>query len=125
MHVETSPYFSLSRIIRAVKPKEELENELIACLSVQLRRLRIRWNPRAFRAALNNPTLPEELLRKLEDFLSVAETLRWSLPKTFTEELNRLVEDIESYNPAFVKSLTDSRASGRVPASVVKRRLGL
>lgn len=120
-----TPYISLSKIIRAAEPREELENELVALLAVQLKKLGISWNPDAFRAGLNSPELPEELLKKLEDFLNIAEPLNWALPKTFVDEFDTLIEDIESFNPAFSKSLERSRASGRVSISAVKKRLGL
>ena len=117
-------YLSVARILRAANPKEEVTNELINFLGAHLKALGIQWNARAFRAGLQNPELPEELLRKLEDFLGVAESLNWVLPKTVAEELDRIIEDVESCNPAFVNRLRASRASGRVPASLVKRRLG-
>ena len=123
--VSTPPYLSLSKIIRATQPKEELEDELLACLSIHLKSLGIRWSPSAFRAGLNNSQLPEGLLRRLEDFLSVSGTLDWALPKTFVDELDRLIEDIESFNPSFVKALRASSLSGRLSSAVVKKRLGL
>jgi hypothetical protein len=116
-------YLSVANILLATDPKEELIKELVACLEAHLKPLKIRWNPRAFRAGLNNPELPAALLRKLEDFLGVAESLNWSVPKTVAEELDRVLEDIESFNPAFISSLRASRVSGRVPASEVKKRL--
>jgi len=119
------PFLSVVRILRAANPKEELTNELTGLLVTRLKPLGIRWNPTAFRAGLRNPRLPKELVRKLEDFLRVAESLNWSIPKAVVEELDRIVEDIESFNPAFVNSLRASRASGRVPASLVKKRLGV
>lgn len=119
------PSISLAKIIRSPEPRRELEDELVKLLSFQLKRLKIDWNPKAFRAALNNPDLPEELLKKLEDFLNIASVLRWSLPETFQEEFDQLIEDIESCNPAFLKSLDASRASGRVSSATVKKRLGL
>ena len=118
-------YLSVANILLADDPKEELINELVACLEVRLKSLRIRWNPRAFRAGLNNPALPEGLLRKLEDFVGVAESLNWIMPKTVAGELDRVIEDIESFNPAFVNALRASRASGRVPASDVRKRVGV
>ena len=120
-----TPHISLSKIIRAAKPRDELESELIALLSIQLKKMGISWNPNAFRAGLNNSELPEELLKKLEDFLNISEPLNWLLPKTFVDEFNTLIEDIESFNPAFSKSLEKSRASGRVSSSTIKKRLGL
>ena len=123
--VLTHPYLSLSKIIRATQPKEELEDELLSCLSIHLKRLGIRWSPSAFRAGLNNSQLPEGLLRRLEDFISVSETLDWALPKTFVDELDGLIEDIESFNPSFVKALRASSLSGRLSSAVVKKRLGL
>ena len=123
LDVERS-YLSVAKILRAANPKEEVTNELVAFLMNHLKPLRIRWNPNAFRAGLTNPALPEALLRKLEDFLGVAELLGWSLPTSVVEELDRIIEDIESFNPAFVNSLQASRASGRVPASIIKKRAG-
>ena len=109
----------------AENPKEELINELVACLNAHLKPLRIRWNPRAFRAGLSNPELPEGLLRKLEDFLGVAESMNWAVPKTVAEELDRVIEDIESCNPAFITSLRAARASGHnISSTEVKKRLG-
>ena len=118
------PCLSVARILRATNPKEEVTKEVIAFLKTHLQPLGIRWNPHAFRAGLNNPALPEALLRKLEDFLGVAEALNWSVPKTVVEELDRAIEDIEAWNPAFVERLRASRLSGRVPASAIKKRLG-
>jgi hypothetical protein len=118
-------YLSLSKLIRSDQPKEELEDELISLLCGHLKRLGIKWNPSAFRAGLNNPELPEEVLRKLEDFLNIAESLRWSLPFSFVEELDKAIEDIESFNPAFCKFLKESKASGRVSVSAIKKRLGI
>lgn len=118
-------YLSVASILLADDPKEELINELVVCLASHLKPLKLRWNPNAFRAGLQNPELPEELLRKLEDFLEVAESLQWSLPKTVIEELDRVIEDIESFNPAFVNRLRASHASGRVTALAVKKRLGV
>jgi hypothetical protein len=117
-------YLSVARILRATNPKEELTNELVAFLGTHLKAYGIRWNPKAFRAGLSSPEVPMELLRKLEDFLGVAESLNWVVPKSVVDELDRIIEDIESCNPAFVNSLGASRASGRVPASAVKKRLG-
>ena len=118
-------YLSVARILRAPDPRKELTDELVAFLSAHLKALGIRWNPKAFRAGLKNSLLPEELLRKLEDFLGVAESLNWSLPNAVVEALDHVLEDIESFNPAFVASLNASHASGRVAASVVRKRLGL
>ena len=118
-------YLSVANILLADDPKEELINELVACLTLHLKPLKIRWNPNAFRASLQNPELPAELLRKLEDFLGVADSLQWSLPKTVVEELDRVIEDIESCNPAFMNRLRASHASGRVTAGAVKKRLGV
>ena len=118
------PYLSVARILRASDPKEEVTSELVTFLGTHMKPLGIHWNSRAFRAGLQNPGLPEELLRKLEDLLTVAESLNWSLPKTVVEAFDGVIEDIESCNPAFFASLNASRASGRVPASVIKKRLG-
>lgn len=125
LKVESGPYISLSKIIRSPEPLKELENELVAMLTVQLKRFGVSWNPKAFRAGLNNPELPQELLGKLDDFLGTADRLGWALPKFLVEELDELVEDIESFNPLFLKSLEASRKSGRVSAEAVKKRLGL
>ena len=118
------PYLSVARILRAANPKEEVTNEVITLLEAHLKTLHIRWNPKAFRAGLNNPALPMELLRKLEDFLGVAKSLDWSVPKAVVDALDGVIEDIESFNPAFLDSLKASRASGRIPASEIKKRLG-
>jgi hypothetical protein len=119
------PYLSVSRILRSADPKGEVIHELIGVLRARLKVLGIRWNPRAFRAGLHNLDLPEGLLDKLEGFLRVAESVNWALPKPVAEELDRVIEDIESFNPAFGDRLRTSRASGRVSALVVKKRLGL
>jgi len=123
LEVERS-YLSVARILRSDDPKGELTKELIALLDSHVNALGIRWNPKAFRAGLTNPELPEDLLRKLEDLLAVGESLHWSLPKTVAEALDTVLEDIESCNPAFVASLNASRRSGRIPAAAVKKRLG-
>lgn len=123
LDVERS-YLSVTKILRADDPKAEVTNELVTFLRSRLKPLKIRWNPRAFRAGLTNPALPAERLSKLEDFLGVAELLAWSLPKSVVEELDRIIEDVESFNPTFVNSLEVSRASGRVPASAIKKRAG-
>lgn len=119
------PYISLAKLIHAAEPRKVLINELLALLRVELKKLGIVWNPKAFRAALGNSDLPEELLERLEDFLRVADELDWRLPKTLLEGLDKTVEDIEAFNPAFLKSLEASRASGRVAAAKAKARLGL
>lgn len=123
LDVERS-YLSVAKILRAADPKAEVTNELVKFLLDHLKPLKIRWNPHAFRAGLTSPALPEALLRKLEDFLEVAELLGWSLPKSVVDELDRIIEDIESFNPAFVNSLRVSRLSGRVPAAALKKHAG-
>lgn len=115
------PHLSLARILRADEPKAELEDELIGCLTGLCKALGITWNPKAFRAGLENPDVPESLLRQLEDFLSVIESMRGAVPKSVVEALDRTIEDIESCNPAFVASLRVSRASG-ISAATVKKR---
>ena len=118
------PYLSVAKILRAEDPKAELTNELVTLLAAHVKRLGIHWNPKAFRAGLKNSDLPNDLLRKLEDLLEVAESLNWSLPKTVVDTLDHVLEDIEACNPAFVASLDTARASGRVSAAAVKKRLG-
>ena len=126
-HIEiAAPYnISLAKVIRSSHPREELEDGLVVLLRPQLKKLGISWNPKAFKAGLNNPELPDELLRKFEDFLNVSESLKWALPKTFVEEFDKVIEDIETFNPSFSKELKTSRLSGRIPASTLKKRLGL
>ena len=119
------PYLSVSRILRAANPKEELVSELIGVIGVHLKALGMPWDPKAFRAGLQNPELPTELLGKLEDFLHVAESLSGPLPRAVGEALGRVLEDIEAFNPAFLASMTASRSSGRVGSTVVKKRLGV
>jgi len=77
-------------------------------------------------AVLVNPELPDGLLVRLEDFIDVAERLNWNLPKSFIVELDRLVEDIETFNPAFRKSIKVVGASNkRVSSLEIKKRLRL
>lgn len=117
-------YFSVVKVLRAADPKEELIGELVAFLRPHLRSLGIRWNPEAFRRGLTNPELPEELLSKLEDFLGIAQALNWALPKSVVEELDGIVEDIETFNPVFLERLRLSRSSGRIPSGLIKKRVG-
>ena len=116
------PHLSLARILRADEPKAELEDELLEYLTGLCTALGITWNSKAFRAGLENPALPETLLRQLEDFLSVIESMRGAVPRSVVEALDTVIEEIEACNPAFIASLHVSRASGRIPAATVKKR---
>jgi len=116
------PHVSLARILRAEEPKAELADELVACLTGLCKALGIEWNPKAFRAGLENPDTPETLLRQLEDFLSVIESLRGVVPPSVVEALDRTIEDIESCNPGFLARLEASRASGSAHAVAENKR---
>lgn len=100
-----NPIFSLPEIIKAKEPREALENRLISILNMRLKELKIIWSRKAFRGGLNNPHLPVGLLKKLESLIIFAEAVNWKLSKNFAQELDSAVEDIETFNPPFIKKM--------------------
>ncbi len=96
---------SLSKLLTTPKPRELLVEELIKLLKTQLKKLGIVWNPKSFRAGLNNPKLPKDLLVKLEGLIFLAEACHWQLSPEVKLELDETIEDIESFNPLFRKEL--------------------
>ena len=92
-------------------------------LTIGLKRLKIVWNAKSFRAGLLNPDLPKDLLEKLEAFLEIGIKLEWEFPGLIREEFSDLVEDIESFNPQFRKS--SSSKGKRVTASNIEKSLKL
>ena len=105
--MSTIPTFSSSvvflvQVMRSEEPRETLEKSLVALLKVRLKEWEVLWNPSNFCEGLRNPDMPVELLQKLEDLLLTSEKLQWDLPKTLVEDLDLVVEDIESFNPAYI-----------------------
>lgn len=107
-----NPILSFPEVVQSRKPKEMFEMRLIKLLKVRLKELKIIWSSQAFRGGLNNPELPAYLLKKLESLIVLAESLDWKLSKTLKDELDITVEDIETFNPAFIKRM--KRASAEI-----------
>jgi hypothetical protein len=122
-----SPKFSLARLLRAPRPKEELVDEAISILAVGLEKLEIVWNPQSFRNGLLNPELPKNLLEGLEGFVEIGLKLGWEFPKSIAKEFDKLVEDVESFCPSFRKAVAASTRpkSKRVGSSGIEKSLGL
>lgn len=121
---------SLADLLTASEPKRVLEDALIAILRKQLPKLGIIWNANAFRAGLKNPKLPKKLLQKLESLLEVAELSHWELSTEAVRELDEVVEDVESFNPAFLERMKRlieqaDRENAWIPLEQVEQELGL
>ncbi len=101
-----TPRFSLIKILGASNPKEEILSEIEEILSFGLKKLGITWNPTAFSAGLLNPDVPKDTLSKLEGFIEIGLKLDWNLPSALKEEFDEIIEDIEAFNPKFLKSLS-------------------
>lgn len=125
----TSPLISFSELVRARKPQALFEERLLTLLRFRLKQLKIVWNPRAFRGGLNNPKMPASLLEKLESLIVLAESVNWKLSKAVRDELDAIIEDIESFNPVFQESLrrasADVRAGRVVTQEELEKRYGL
>lgn len=118
-----SPSLSFPEVIRSRHPRMVFENRLISLLKARLGDLNIIWNPRAFRGGLNNPALPVWLLKKLESLLFLAETVEWKLSRASRDELDATIEDIETFNPPFRKSLARASAALKAGRFVTHREL--
>lgn len=127
------PIFSFPDIIRSREPRALLENRLIAILTVRLKALKIIWNPTAFRGGLHNPQTPPRLLKKLESLILAAEVSGWDISNALERELDEVVEDIETFNPAFRKRLAreqkaalhDFKAERTVSQEELERRFAI
>ena len=110
------PLFSFVDIIGVERPREAFERKLIGILTVRLKQMKIIWSASAFRGGLNNPEMPRSILKKLETILWLAETLEWHLSKNLIDELDSIIEDIESFNPSFrdrMRRMTKDFHAGR------------
>jgi hypothetical protein len=117
------PGFSLSRMLRSPRPKEELVGAIVSIVAVGVKRLGIVWNSKNFRGGLMNPAVSKELLDKLEAFLEISQKLDWELPGPIEDEFDELIEDIETFNPAFRKALVRQSNGKRVTASDIEKSL--
>lgn len=100
-----NPILSFLDVIQRKELKSVFENRLIAMLKKRLKELRIIWSPQAFKGGLNNHDLPAEILRKLESIILISESLNWKISTTLKNELDTTVEDIETFNPPFIKRM--------------------
>ena len=116
-------FFSFADILRSQKPREAMEKKLIDLLSIHLKKLEVVWNPNAFRGGLHNPELPEWLLRKLESLVLLAGTVQWKLSKNLKDELDATIEDIESFNPAFVEAMKKATKDVRAGRFISQEKL--
>ena len=96
---------SLSKVLTSPRPQELVKEELITLLKNRLKKLDILWNPKSFSGGLSNPELPKKLLNKLENLVSLAELSNWELSSQVKLEIDETIEDIETFNPSFRKSL--------------------
>lgn len=110
----SNPILSFPEVLQSRKPREIFESRLVTLLNIRLKELKIIWNPKAFRGGLNNPKLPAVLLKKLESLIFLAETINWKLSNILKNEIDAAIEDIETFNPPFRKSL--KRASANIKA---------
>jgi len=117
---------SLAKLLTVPKPREMVKEELIKLLKIQLKKLKIVWNPKSFAGGLSNPELPKDLLEKLEGLIFLAEASNWKLSPSAKLELDETIEDIETFNPSFRKELEKrikeaDRAKSWIPFEEVKR----
>jgi hypothetical protein len=109
---------SLPILLRSNQPRKVIEDCLIKLLKKRLKELKIVWNASAFRGGLSNPNLPTRLLEKLENLLAVAEASGWKISGELKIELDETIEDIESFNPPFRKSI--KKIQGNLKAGRLK-----
>lgn len=88
-------------MIKAREPKSLTEQRLVSLLTKRLKELKIIWSPKAFSGGLNNPELPNNILKKLESLILLAEAVNWNISKQLQDELDSTVEDVETFNPPF------------------------
>jgi len=113
-YIATKSTLSFPEVLRSREPKVLLENRVVQILTKRLKELNIIWGPKAFRGGLNNPDLPVWLIKKLESLIALGEIMDWKLSKAVKDELDATIEDIETFNPAFIKSL--KRATSDIKA---------
>lgn len=92
---------SLPDVLLSARPKAVVGDALVKLLKKRLKELNILWVPSNFRQALANPKLPAWLLAKLETLIAEADARSWKVSKTLMSELDEVVEDIETFNPAY------------------------
>lgn len=111
-YTTTRPILPLSPVIYSTDPRKIVERALIDFLELQLKKLKIIWNPEAFAGGLRNPELPKDLLEKLDELLLKGERLNWKLPKPLVRELDTVIEGIETFNSRFrARLLRESEAA--------------
>src|SRR3989344_7492626 len=124
-----NPILSMFEVLQAREPKSLLEQRLISLLTKRLKELKIIWSPKAFRGGLNTPELSENILKKLEALVLLAEAVNWKISKALRDELDSTVEDIETFNPAFIermkKSSQDIKAGKFITLEELEKKLGL
>jgi len=118
-------FVSLPRLLSSPAPKLLISEGLTRLLVGKLRPSGVVFNEEAFSEGLTNPDLPVSLLDRLEELISSEEEKDWKLSKRIVAEFDKVIEEVESFNPLFLKSLEESRASGRVSSASVKKELGL
>ena len=119
---------SLTKLLTAHEIRIELVREVIDLLTPGLKRFDIIWNSKVFQASLLKGGIPKSLLEKFEILLETAVNMNWRLPASLVEELDLVIENIESFHPPFRKSLSlTSKTNGktiarsRLPASLKRK----
>ena len=112
----SSSFLSIEKLLSAHEIRIELVKEIINILTQGLKRFNVIWNPKVFQEALLNGNVSPALLKKLDMLIKTAVTMNWEIPSSLVEEIDRVVEDIESFNPAFRKSI-GSKSPGKIMIS--------
>ena len=110
-------FLSMAKLLStdADEIRAELVRELIDILLPGLERYAVVWNPKVFKEALLNGDVPRDLLEKFDISLKTAVSMNWNIPVSLVEEIDRIVEDIESFNPKFRNSISP-KSNGKTSA---------